>query len=271
MDVHIPHVDVRGVFLGTGPLQVVRALRPCRDYRRLAFLARAVRNDWRAQSAFRDAVETKKLCRFDRHGVRLEEPLPSQLLMRAITETNWRSLISPSDKPWAYVNTATKLIYRKWYRVKPDLHVHASVDDGDLEHYDDSKDSGDELYVDDIPKALHAAGFSNDAITVLNAKAERRLSELQSNLTDAAGKPLSALQVEALRRKVRREAKKIRAKMVAASTWKPGSSSGTVYRERLPDGELWQGLWTYAHKYQGEELELLLLVMREERKNLFKK
>jgi hypothetical protein len=58
---------------------------------------------------------------------------------------------------------------------------------------------------------------------------------------------------------------------VAASTWKPGLSTSTVYRERMPDGELWQGLWTYAPRYQGEELELLRLVMREERKNLFKK
>jgi hypothetical protein len=197
-------VTVRGILSGKRPLHIVRALRPSSAYQTLAFLARAVRNDWRTESVLREAVETQNLCRFDRHGVRLEEPLPLQLLMRAITETNWRSLISPSDRPWAYINTATKLIYGQHYQANQDPNVDPSVDDGDLERYDDVKDSGDELYVDDIPKALHAAGFSNDTITVLNAKAQGRLSELQASLTDAVGKPLSALQVEALRRKVRR-------------------------------------------------------------------
>jgi hypothetical protein len=264
-------VTVRGVLFGARPLHIVRALRPSSAYRTLAFLARAVRNDWRAQSALRAAVEKQKLCRFDSHGERLEEPLPSQLLMRVITETNWGSLISPSDKPWAYVSAATKHIYERKYRANQDPNVDASMDDGDLGCDDNSRDRGDELYVDDIPKALHAAGFSNNAITVLNAKAQGRLSELQSHLTDAAGKPLSALQVENLRRQVRRGAENIRAAIVAASTWKPRSSRSTVFRERVPDGELWQGLWTYAHKYQGEELELLRLVMCEERKNIFTK
>ena len=61
----------------------------------------------------------------------------------------------------------------------------------------------------------------------------------------------------------------MRAAMIGTSTWKPTSSKAMVYRERVPDGELWQGRWTYSHKYLGEELELLRLVMWEERKNLF--
>jgi hypothetical protein len=44
-----------------------------------------------------------------------------------------------------------------------------------------------------------------------------------------------------------------------------------VYLERLSDGCLWNGLSTYAHASQGEELEILLDVMLEERKNLFRR
>jgi hypothetical protein len=257
-------VAVRGVLFGVVPLHIVRALRPSSAYRTLAFLARAVRKDWRTGSTFLKAIEAQKLCRYDRHGKELPESIASQLLIRAITETHWQSLIGPSDKPWAYINTATRRIYRRHYQTEEDCNGGTPAD----ERYD-ATDSGDELHIADVPKTLRAAGLTNDAITVLNAKAQGRRSELRSNLMDCAGKPMSPRQVEALRGKIRRGAKRLRAAAIAASTWRPRLSSAMVYRERVPDGELWQGLWTYSHKYQGEELELLRLVMFEERENLF--
>jgi hypothetical protein len=44
-----------------------------------------------------------------------------------------------------------------------------------------------------------------------------------------------------------------------------------VYRERLSARGPWNGLSTYAHASQGEQLEILLEVMQEERKNLFRR
>jgi hypothetical protein len=261
-------VAVRGVLFGAPPLQLVRAVRPTRDYRTLALLARAIREDWRLD--LRTVIESQKLYRYDRRGRRLGEPVASQLLMRAITETHWGRLISPLDRPWAYINTATKRIYDRYYRTEEDCDDSTIADESDLKRYYDSPDSGGECHVPDILTTLQTAGFT-DAIAVLNAKAQgRKLSGLQSSLTDGAGKLMSTRQVEALRGRLRRGVKRMRAVAMGASTWKPGSSSSTVYRERLPDGKLWQGLWTYSHKYQGEELEILRSVLREERKNLFK-
>jgi len=258
-------VALRGVLFGLVPLHIVRALRPSSAYRALALLARAVRKDWRTQSILRSAIEAQKLCRYDRHGNKLAEPIALQLLMRALTETHWTSLISPSAKPWAYINTATKGIYERHYQTEEDCNGGSPADD----QYD-ATGSSDELHIADVPKTLHAAGLTDDVITVLNAKARGRTSEPRSNLMDCDGKPMSPRQVEALRGKLRRGAKRLRAAAIAASTWKPRSSEAMVYRERVPDGKLWQGLWTFSHRYQGEELELLRLVMCDERKNLFR-
>ena len=57
---------------------------------------------------------------------------------------------------------------------------------------------------------------------------------------------------------------------MAASTWKSGSSKAMVYRERVPDGKLWGGSWTYAHKFQGRDVDILQAVMCHERRNLYK-
>ena len=262
-------VAVRGVLFGALPLQLVRAIRPTGDYRMLGFLARAIRKDWRLDLS--KVVESQKLCRYERRGTRLEDAVASQLLMSALNETRWHRLIRPSAKPWAYINTATKRIYERHYQDKKNRNDCTLTDAGDRERSYDSTDSGDELHIPDIPKTLRAAGFANDAIKVMKAKAEgRRLSGLQSHLTDCAGKPMSAREVEALRGKLRRGAKKMLEVAMGASAWKSRSSSSTVYRERLPDGEFWQGLWTYAHKFQGMDVDILQAVMSHERRNLYK-
>ncbi|MCU1340196.1 MAG: hypothetical protein JWO19_5777 [Bryobacterales bacterium] len=260
------YVTVRGVWFGILPLHIMRALRPTSAYRTLGFLKRAVQHDWRVRMFLSRAVESEKLHRYAREGKRLDEPLSSQLLMRAITETHWQHLISPIDKPWAYINTATRRIYERDYQTDEKW----NGANNPIER--DSTESGDELYVADFPKMLEVSRFSNNAIAVMNAKAEgRKWSEIQSHLTDGIRKPISASEVNAISRRFRRAAQKLRPAAIADSTWKPRTSSHSVYRERLPNGEPWGGLWTYTHRYQGKELELLRLVMNHERKNLFKK
>jgi hypothetical protein len=261
-------VAVRGVLFGALPLQLVRAIRPTGDYRMLGFLARAIRKDWRLDLS--KVVESQKLCRYERRGTRLEDAVASQLLMSALNETRWHRLIRPSAKPWAYINTATKRIYERYYKNKNNRNDRTLADDGDLERYDASADNGDELHIPDIPKTLRAAGFPNDAIAVLNAKAQGRRSDLRLNLTDGAGNSMSARQVEALKRTLRRGKKRMREVAMAASTWKSGSSKAMVYRERVPDGKLWGGSWTYAHKFQGRDVDILQAVMCHERRNLYK-
>lgn len=258
-------VTVRGVLYGTLPLQIVRALRPSRAYRELGFLHRALRNDWPVRRFVNAAVDSEKLHRYDLKGKRLDGPISSQLLMRAINETHWQLMLSPGDKPWAYINSATRRIYARDYQTEEKW----NSGEGAVER--DSTESGDELRFADLPKLLQASGFRNDAIAVLNAKAEgRKWSEIQAYLTDGVSTPISSRQVNAASRRFRRAAQKLRLAAIALSTWKPRSSGHSVYRERLPDGALWSGLWTYAHRYQGEHLELMRLVMNHERKNLYK-
>jgi hypothetical protein len=245
-------VSVRGVLPGTLPLQLIRALRPCPAYRMLGFFERAVRKDWRVGSALSSAIESENLRRFDRAGKPLTEMVPGQLLMRAITETHWLRLISPADNPWAYINTATQRIFKRHYQ-----NTERGTRNEPLVERD-SSESGDELRIADSSELLRAGGFDIDAITVLKAKAQGRTwVDLQSHLTDGAGRPISAEKVRAVSRQFRRLAPTLRPSALTRSTWMPRSSSNSVYKERVPDGELWKGSWTYAHKYQGEELEQL--------------
>ena len=95
------------------------------------------------------------------------------------------------------------------------------------------------------------------------------MAEIQSYVTDGVRKPISVRRVKAISRRFRRAKGKLRAQALAASTWKPRLSEHLVYRERLPDGKQWSGLSTHTHRYQGEELELLRLVMQEERASLY--
>jgi hypothetical protein len=257
-------VTLRGILYGALPLQIMRALRPCRAYRFLGFLESAVRKDWRVQLFLNRLVESEKLHRCDYHGDPLADPIPLQLLMRAITEAPWQCLISPADKPWAYINTATQRISERHYQTgeKP----YRGIDPDKR----DATETGDGLHIADTPRMLQDVGVGGDAIAVLKAKAEgRRSLDIQSHLADSAGNSISARKAKA-RRELRTKANTMYAAAMAASTWRPRSSSDPVYRERLPDGKPWGGLWTFAHTLQGEDLELMRQIVDDERKNLYR-
>jgi hypothetical protein len=162
------YVTVRGVSSGIVSLQIMRALRPCGAYRTLGFLARGIENDWPVHWILSGTVETQNLCRHDQDGERLEAAVSLQLLMRAIAETDWQRLIGPADKPWAYINTSTHRIYERQYETRK-----KSIS-GKHPLKSNFGESGDILHVADLPKILKASRFRNDAIAVLNAKAEGR-------------------------------------------------------------------------------------------------
>ncbi len=264
------HVRVRGLLRETRPLRIIRALRPPPGYWDLDFMTRCVERGGRMERLLKAQVEWQRLQRHDRTGKRLEDPIPQQLLARALTETNWRLLLSPSDSPWAYINTATQRMYKRQYQATDE-----SDNDGDEI---DQKPScariatGDELELEDTPALWRAAGLTEDSVRVLRAKvAGKKWNELPEYLTKQTGASFDARRVEAARGELRRRKSKLRAAVLAASRWRPPSTSHTVYRERVPDGARWSGLWTYAHRYHGEELEVLGDLARHERSKLFRK
>jgi len=255
-------VTLGGVLWGTLPLQVMRALRPSRAYRVLRHLESAVRNDWPVELLLRTLVESQRLHVQDRHAKRLPDPIPSQLLMRAITEGCWQGLISPKDNPWAYINTVTQRISARYYETKQEL---TSVVDAST---CDSAEAGTEIIIADLKKPLQSVGISNDAIAVLQAKGQtQRSSQEQAYLADRPANWSHARLAKA-RRELRTRRKDIRSAVMAASRLKPRSSRALVYKERVPE---WGGRWTYAHSFQGEELELMNQIMKQERKNLYKR
>jgi hypothetical protein len=118
--------------------------------------------------------------------------------------------------------------------------------------------TGDELHIEDFPGVCRVAGLTDDLVEVLLARAAgKKWSELPESLTNQTGELVDARMVEARRAKLSRWRGRLRAAGFAASRWKPPSASRTVYRERVPDGVPWGGRWTYAHRYQGEELEIV--------------
>jgi hypothetical protein len=214
-------------------------------------------------------VKLQQLQRYDRNGKRLEEPIPEQLLARALTETNWRLLTSPSDSPWAYINTATQRIYKRHYQATDESESDGNEYDKKLSH--ERIETGDELQIEDLPGMWRAAGVTEDLIRVLQARAEGvKWRELPEYLTDRTGELFDRRRVEAIRGKLRTLKSRLRAAGLAASQWKPRSTDGTAYRERVPDGVSWRGRWTYAHRYQGEELEVLGDLARQEWIKLFR-
>ncbi len=110
-------------------------------------------------------------------------------------------------------------------------------------------------------------------VNVLTAKEAvgKKWDELPEYLTRQSGTLWDVRRVEAARGRLRRRKDKLRAAGVASSKWKPRQTDGNVYRERLPDGALWNGLSTYAHRFQGEELEILNEVRLHEWMKLFSK
>jgi hypothetical protein len=189
--------------------------------------------------------------------------MPVHLLAGALMETEWRMLISPTDKPWAYINAATKRIYHRYYQ---------EMDGSEDEQYDPTwseeigrgiEPTDDDLALDNILEAFQAAGCTEDEIAFSRATAEgKKLRELPEHLASQTGTLWDERRVEAARGRLRRRKHKLRAVALSRSRWTLPRVNGTVYRQRFPDGAEWQGLWTYAHKYQGEELEVLNDIIR---------
>ena len=268
------HLGVRGIIRLNLSSRLTRVLRPSSGYRALEFLQRGVAKGWRIEPILRAAVESQRLKRFDLEGKRLEDPLPTQLLLRALEETNWQKLFGPSDNPWAYINTATQRIYQRHYEdphdCKGDRKTHKDDRKADRRRSYALVEAGDELAVEDAPGVLRANGFTEDMIAVALARVDGKAwREIGPYLTIQSGTSWPSRRVEAARGALRR-AKTLRNRRLANSVWRPRSTSAMVYRERVPDGRPWRGLWNYAHRYQGEQLEVLQDIQIQERLKLFK-
>jgi hypothetical protein len=85
-------IAVRSALEGCLPVRLTRALRPPKGYSIIDFLARSLQKNWRIEQILKGHVEAQRLQRYDRNGKRLREPIPSQLLARAILESDWRML-----------------------------------------------------------------------------------------------------------------------------------------------------------------------------------
>jgi hypothetical protein len=271
------HLDVRGVLRLNLLSRLTRVLRPSMGYRALEFLQRGVAKGWRIEPFLRAAVESQRLQRFDLKGKRLEDPLPTQLLLRTLVETNWQPLFGPADNPWAYINTVTQRIYQRQYQDPQDGKGARKTykDDQEADRADQRRsyalvEAGHELAVEDVPGVLRANGFTEDMIAVALARFDGRAwREIGPYLTIQSGTLWPSRRVEAARGGLRR-AKTLRNRRLANSVWRPRSTSAMVYRERVPDGRPWGGLWNYAHRYQGGELDVLRDIQTQERLELFK-
>jgi hypothetical protein len=156
--------------------------------------------------------------------------------------------------------TATDL-----HEFKPAFHCEQVVGGG--------QPSSDDLVLNNVLKVYRAAGCPEDSIEVFQATRlqGKKLRELPEYLSSKTGSPWDARRVEAARGRLRRREHKLHAVALASSRWKRPQTRTAVYRERLPDGASWNGLWTYAHSYHGEELELLYEIMSRERSRLFRR
>jgi len=268
------HVHACGELTGEIPNLLQWSLAPARDYETLDILARALESGVLRDRHLKRAAEANCL-RYDRKGKLLPDPIPAQLLALALAEQGWRRLVSPGDNPWAYLNTATRRIYQRGYLdgngpTHPQK-VPAGLSPQPKRSRTDPVPAGDELVVENIFDIIQNAGCSPDATTVAMARLEGKTwSELPEHLTTLTGANWDRRRVEAARGSFRRKKGKLRAAALAGSCWKPGPNSGFVHRQRLRDGAAWNGLWTYAHTLQGDDLEIYREVMANERKKLFR-
>jgi hypothetical protein len=230
-----------------------------------------LQHGWPVKQILKAWVEFQQLQRYDRNAKRLEEPIPEQLLALAVTGSDWHRLISPSDKPWAFINTATQRIYERHYR-ETDESERAYDPTFSCEQIDrGSQPTGDEFVIEDILNVLRTAGCTEDLMAIVIAKAKgRKWRELPEYLTGQTGTLWDARRVEAARGRLRRERRRLRAVALESLQWKPRQTDGTVYRQRLPDGALWNGVWTYEHTYKGKELQLLRDIALQEWRDLLR-
>ena len=268
------HVFAYGELTGATPNLLQWALAPARDYETLDILARALHEGVLIESHLKRAAECN--CpRYDHDGKLLPEAIPTLLLAMALSTPGWRGLVCPSDNPWAYINKTTQLIYQRYYATgngtaDPQGVVAGTSRDQNLKE-SDSTTIGDELVVENIFDIVQNSECSTDATIVEIARAQgKKWNELPEYLIGLTGTCWDRRRVETARGSFRRQKGKLRAAALAGSNWKPRPNGGSVYRERVPDGAAWNGLWTYSHTLQGDDLEIYREVMFNERKKLFR-
>lgn len=262
------HVYARGLLPGASPNRIARALKPARGNATLDLLEQALKQGLRVDPLLRHAVESQRLQRYDCKKKPLAASLTTHLFALALTGSGWRRLISPSDKPWAYINQTTRLIYKRSYEEGAEsadpLEV-AGLSPAQIDKRVQCATAGDQLVLD-IPDVVRKSGCSADVASVLAARADgKKWKELPECLTDSTGTPWPRRRVEAARKSIGTHKDKLRAAALGRFQWKPGSNQGNIYRERLPDGR-----WTYSHSLKGKDLEDYRKVMLAERKKLFR-
>ena len=263
------HVYARGLLPGATEIRIVHALKPARGYGTLNSLAQALKQGLRVDPLLRQAVVSQRLQRYDRKKKPLAASLTTHLFALALTRSDWRGLISPSDKPWAYINQTTRFIYERSYEEGPKwadpLEV-AGLSPAQIDKRVQDATAGDQLVVENLADVVRNSGCSADVASVLAARlAGKKWKELPKYLTDSTGTHWPGQRVEAARKSIGTHKDKLRVAALGHFQWKPGSNQGTIYRERLRKGG-----WTYSHSLQGKHLEDYRTVMLVERKNLFR-
>jgi hypothetical protein len=247
------HVYARGLLPGATPNRIARALKPGRGYATLDLLEQALKQDLPVDPLLKRAVESQRLQRYDRKKKPLAASLTTHILALALTGSDWRGLISPSDKPWAYINQTSRFIYKRSYE-----EVAGSVEQ--------CATAGDQLVVENLADVVGNSGWLADVANILAARLDgKRWKELPAYLTDSTGTPWNRRRVEAARKSIDTHKDELRAAALGRLQWKPRSSQGNIYRERLRGGR-----WTYSHSLQVKDLEDYRTVMLAERKKLFR-
>jgi hypothetical protein len=263
------HVYARGLLPGAAEIGIMRALKPARGYAALDLLAQALKQGLRVDPLLKQAVDSQRLQRYDRKKKPLAASLTTHLFALALTGSGWRRLISPRDMPWAYINKTTRRIYERSYGEVAEgadpLEVTSRWPAQIDERVQDAT-AGGQLIVENLADVVRNGGCSADVASILAARlAGKKWKELPKYLTDSTGTPWDRQRVEAARKSFGTHKKKLGAAALGRFQWKPGSSQGTIYRERLRKGR-----WTYSHSLQGNALEDYRTVMLAERKNLFR-
>jgi hypothetical protein len=265
------HVHAVGEVSGVTPNLLQWALAPTRDYELLDILARALKEGVLVDSHLKRAAEANCL-RYDRAGKRLPDPIPAQLLALALAEPGWRGLVSPSDNPWAYINTATRRIYERTYAETGSANPLEDVGllPAEINKPVHSVGAGDELFMENLRDVVLNSGCSADAANVMAAREMgKKWKELPKYLTGLTGTNWGEPRVEAARALIGRKKDELRASAWAGSQWKARPSKAAIYRERVPGGAPWNGLWTYSHALQGANVDIAREVIAAERKQLF--
>jgi hypothetical protein len=260
------HVYARGLLPGATEIRIVRALKPARGYAALDFLAQAVKQGLPVDPLLERAVESQRLQRYDRKKP-LAASLKTQLLALALTGSGWRRLISPYDKPWAYINQTTQFIYERNYEEKAaDSTLVAGLSPKQIYQRSQRARAGSQLAVESLADVVQNGDCTADVASILAAReAGKKWKELPEYLTELTGTPWERWRVKGARTLFATQKDKLRAAARAGFQWKPGSNQGNIYRQRLRGGG-----WTYSHSLQGKDLEMYREVMLAERKNLFR-